>query len=93
MLEAEVVAGWKKKMEELCLSPDANLKWIQSWSAGVDNYALDKLATKQILLTSANGVHAYPISETIFALMLALTRKINTYIIKQVTKTLEQENL
>jgi phosphoglycerate dehydrogenase-like enzyme len=40
-----------------------------------------------LYLTSANGVHAYPISETIFGLMLALTRKIHTYVKNQQKKT------
>ena len=81
--DAEIIAGWKKGLDEFCLGPESKLKWLQSWSAGVDSMPLEKLAAKNIYLTSANGVHAYPISETIFALMLGLTRKINTYVKNQ----------
>ncbi|WP_223700471.1 D-2-hydroxyacid dehydrogenase [Sutcliffiella deserti] len=84
--EAEVILGWKKELEELSLNKSPNLKWIQAWSAGVNNIPLEKLSRKNILLTSANGVHAYPISETIFGLMLALTRKIHTYVKNQQKK-------
>ncbi|WP_113926566.1 D-2-hydroxyacid dehydrogenase [Bacillus sp. P14.5] len=80
---AEIIAGWKTSMKEAALEKETALRWIQTWSAGVDNMPLDQLDTKDILLTSANGVHAYPISETIFAMMLGLTRKIHTYIRKQ----------
>ncbi|WP_226037736.1 D-2-hydroxyacid dehydrogenase [Aquibacillus saliphilus] len=84
--DAEVIAGWKKEMESPCLASESNLQWIQSWSAGVDSYPLDAIAEKNIHLTSANGVHAFPISETIFGLMLALTRKIHTYVQNQKLK-------
>ncbi|WHY87366.1 D-2-hydroxyacid dehydrogenase [Neobacillus novalis] len=85
--DAEIIAGWKKGLEEYCLDPQAKLKWLQTWSAGVDKLPLEKLEARNITLTSANGVHAYPISETIFALMLGLTRKIHTYVRNQHSKT------
>jgi phosphoglycerate dehydrogenase-like enzyme len=81
--DAEIIAGWKKGMEVECLSPNSKLKWLQSWSAGVNSLPLDVLDSRNILVTSANGVHAFPISETIFGLMLGLTRKIHTYVKNQ----------
>jgi phosphoglycerate dehydrogenase-like enzyme len=81
--KAEVIAGWKKDLDELSLQGKSELRWVQAWSAGVNTMPLEKLASKEIALTSANGVHAYPISETIFGLMLALTRKIHTYVKNQ----------
>jgi phosphoglycerate dehydrogenase-like enzyme len=91
--DAEVIAGWRKGMERDCLQDDSKLKWLQTWSAGVDSHPLEKLAAKNILLTSANGVHAFPISETIFALILSLTRKIHTYVRNQQEKTWDHSNL
>ncbi|MED3562742.1 D-2-hydroxyacid dehydrogenase [Bacillus xiapuensis] len=85
--DAEIIAGWKKGIGEYCLTPESKLKWLQTWSAGVDSLPLEKLESKNVLLTSANGVHAYPISETIFALMLGLTRKIHAYVRNQQAKT------
>ncbi|KIL49108.1 D-2-hydroxyacid dehydrogenase [Jeotgalibacillus campisalis] len=84
--EAEVIAGWKKEMEEL-LTDESKLKWLQSCSAGVDNLSLETFEKRSQLVTSANGVHANPISETIFAMMLGLTRLIHTYVKQQQTKT------
>lgn len=81
--DAEIIVGWKKELEAYVLNKDAKLRWLQSWSAGVNSMPLAKMAEKEILLTSANGVHAYPISETIFALMLSMTRKIHTYVNQQ----------
>ncbi|WP_226680862.1 D-2-hydroxyacid dehydrogenase [Sutcliffiella horikoshii] len=84
--EAEIVVGWKKDLEKLSLVEGSNLRWIQAWSAGVNSIPLPTLSKNGIVLTSANGVHAYPISETIFALMLGLTRKIHTYVKQQQQK-------
>lgn len=81
--DAEIIAGWKKGIEKECLVPESKLKWLQTWSAGVNSLPLESLESRNITLTSANGVHAYPISETIFALMLGLTRKIHTYVKNQ----------
>lgn len=91
--DAEVIAGWKKGIEKECLQEDSKLKWLQSWSAGVNSHPLKALEAKNILLTSANGVHTFPISETIMAFMLSLTRKIHTYIKNQQTKTWNHSNL
>ncbi|WP_040206128.1 D-2-hydroxyacid dehydrogenase [Neobacillus jeddahensis] len=85
--DAEIIAGWKKGIEAYCLGPNSKLKWLQAWSAGIDSLPLASLQDNEIILTSANGVHAFPISETIFALMLGLTRKIHTYVKNQQTKT------
>lgn len=86
--EAEILAGSKN-----CISPDSKLKWQQSWSAGVNHLPLEVMKSKEMILTSANGVHAYPISETIFALMLGLTRKIHTYVKNQQSKTWHHANM
>ena len=85
--DAEIIAGWKNGLEEYCLTHESKLKWFQSWSAGVNSLPLEELNSRNIYLTSANGVHAYPISETVFALMLGLTRKIHTYVKNQQQKT------
>ncbi|HYK74296.1 MAG TPA: D-2-hydroxyacid dehydrogenase [Pseudoneobacillus sp.] len=91
--DAEIIAGWKKEITELGLQEDSKLRWLQTWSAGVNNLPLAELESRRIQVTSANGVHAFPISETIFALMLALTRKIHTYVRNQQTKTWHHSGL
>jgi len=84
--DAEVIIGWRSKWNQEKLWSNNQLQWIQTWSAGVNSLPLNKLAAQNIQLTSANGVHSYPIAETIFALMLALTRNIHTYVKNQKTK-------
>lgn len=85
MKDASVVAGWKKAMTPY-LDHAENLEWVQSWSAGIDSHPLEDFEKHKIKLTSANGVHAFPIAETIFALMLGWTRHIHTYTRQQQEK-------
>jgi phosphoglycerate dehydrogenase-like enzyme len=91
--DAEIIAGWKKEIVHSCIHNPSKLKWLQSWSAGVNSFPLKEMERKDILITTANGVHAYPISETIFALLLGLTRKINTYVRNQEKKTWHHSNI
>ncbi|MEC2075205.1 D-2-hydroxyacid dehydrogenase [Metabacillus fastidiosus] len=81
--DAEIIVGWKKEIAEHAIQPNSKLRWFQSWSAGINKLPLESFKELNIILTGASGVHAYPVSETIFALMLALTRKIDTYVKNQ----------
>ncbi|QCI69059.1 D-2-hydroxyacid dehydrogenase [Phreatobacter stygius] len=54
------------------------LRFIQSISAGLDQYDLDVLRAHNIRLASAQGVNANAVAEHAMGLMLALTRKIHT---------------
>ncbi|WP_312096267.1 D-2-hydroxyacid dehydrogenase [Niallia sp.] len=86
LIDSEIIVGWKSSFDLESIIQNDQLKWIQTWSAGVNSLPLDQLSKKNIYITSANGVHSYPISETIFALLLGLTRNIHTYVRNQQTK-------
>jgi len=86
--EAEVTLGYKLELDDF-----SNLKWVQSSSAGINHFPIEQFQSNGIMLTSANGVHAYPISETIFAYMLGLTRKIHTYVKNQKSKIWHHSNM
>ena len=72
----EVVLG-RVAPDRLAEAPE--LRWIQSWSAGLD-WLLEPSppagAPAGLQLTSASGVHAVPIAEHVFAALLALGRGI-----------------
>lgn len=56
-----------------------NLAWFQTWGAGVD--WLDRVPDARrgdYLLTNAAGIHDVQIGEHVFALLLALTRRLPT---------------
>lgn len=82
---AEIVAGWNREAMETCLrTPDSPLKWVHNWGAGVDGLPLREFRMRGVALTNSSGVHAFPISETVLAMMLSLTRKIHTYVRQQI---------
>ena len=59
------------------LSRAVNLRWFQAVGAGVNHLLTEDFARSGIVLTNARGNHAIPVSEHAFALLLALTRRIN----------------
>lgn len=81
--KAEILLGWSKVIEQHVLQVDSPLKWIQSWSAGVDKMPLNQFSEQGILLTTSSGVHAVPIAESIFAMILAFSRGIQQSIQNQ----------
>lgn len=52
------------------------LKWVQLHSAGVDHLRGHPIWNTDIRVTTTSGIHAVPIGEFAFALLLALARKI-----------------
>lgn len=63
------------------------LRFIQSVSAGTDQYDLDAIRAKGIRLASAQGVNANAVAEHAFALILALSRRIHLARDDQHTRT------
>lgn len=59
------------------------LKWIHALSAGVENLLFPEIKTNNTLLTNSRGIHGIPISEHVFAMMLAFTRGLNVFIRQQ----------
>ena len=72
--EVEIVVG----SAELDLVANApGLRWIQLWSTGADSvWECLGLPERDIQVTNLRGVHAVPISEHVFALLLARMRNI-----------------
>ncbi|MHB1217860.1 MAG: D-2-hydroxyacid dehydrogenase [Alphaproteobacteria bacterium] len=69
-----VVSGlWKNDL----ISHAKRLKFIQSISAGVDQYGKDELKAAGIRLASAQGANARAVSEHAMALILANTRRLS----------------
>lgn len=58
-----------------------NLRWVQSWSAGVTRYLeWEGLRNNEdIILTNMKGVHGPAIAEHVFGMLLSLTRDLDAY--------------
>lgn len=54
-----------------------NLRWLQLVSAGVNNWPVEKLAERGIQITTTSGIHAGPITEQMFGMLLMNTRALD----------------
>lgn len=67
-----------------CASPQAltgckNLKWLQTWSAGVDPYMAPGVLPEGCMLSSAVGAYGPAVSEHMLSAALALMKRLPTY--------------
>lgn len=73
--EADILFGWYMPAKYLPLAK--KLKWIHTPAAGIDYIMSEELKKTNILFTTSKGIHAIAMAEHVFALILALARKIN----------------
>jgi phosphoglycerate dehydrogenase-like enzyme len=62
------------------------LRWIQAASAGMDGWIHPEMVERGIVMTNASGVFALQVAEHAFALMLALTRGIGSFVRNQLER-------
>lgn len=74
----EIMYGWNKDYRLEDLSDFTQLKWIQAASAGVDYIPKEMTQRSQVQLTNMSGVHAVPITESVFGYLLATGRQLFT---------------
>jgi phosphoglycerate dehydrogenase-like enzyme len=81
--DAEVIAGW---VDEKTLRDAQNLRWLHTFSTGVDSMPCRGLIDRGILVTCSKGAHAIPIAEHVLMFMLMLTKNMPFYTKCQLTK-------
>lgn len=74
--ELEILFGWNKQFAPI-LEGKNNLKWVQTFSAGVNSLPLERMAELDIQLSNASGAHGGPISESVYGFLLSYLR--NTF--------------
>ena len=72
--EAQAILGFAHHFTEELLAAAKSLKWIQSFTTGVDGILRLKALRPEVILTSLRGVHGPQMSELTFLHMLALCR-------------------
>ncbi|MCB2224617.1 MAG: D-2-hydroxyacid dehydrogenase [Actinobacteria bacterium] len=72
--DAEILVTYPWREEFLV----PGLRWVQSVSAGTEQFPLDRFREAGVVLTSARGVHGPQVAEHAIALLLAMTRGIGT---------------
>jgi phosphoglycerate dehydrogenase-like enzyme len=72
--EVEISAGFKPPHE---LILNGKLKWHHAFSAGMDwMFEIDGYQNLPMILTNSSGIHAIPMSEHTFAMILAFNRSL-----------------
>ncbi|MDO5026314.1 MAG: D-2-hydroxyacid dehydrogenase [Tissierellia bacterium] len=64
-----------------------NLKWVFSYSAGVDSYPLEAFKDMKVKLTNVSGVHAKNISEQVLGVMIMFSRNLIQAMMNKEEKT------
>lgn len=67
-----VTGTWEDRYADL--APD--LSWVQIESAGYDHIPVDTLYEHGIRLSNASGIHAKPIAEHVYGLLLGIERRL-----------------
>lgn len=82
LANAEVLLGWDPAFASI-LDHENQLKWVQTYSAGVDYLPLIKLAEAQVILTNARGTNAENIAQQTLGYMLVFERKLYSMLLDQ----------
>ncbi|HEX8917700.1 MAG TPA: NAD(P)-dependent oxidoreductase, partial [Chloroflexota bacterium] len=76
--DADVLYSWL--VPNSVPSETPRLRWIHLPSAGVDHLKGHPVWKSDILLSASTGIHTVPMSEHLFAMLLALTRQIDALV-------------
>ncbi|MCY9806150.1 D-2-hydroxyacid dehydrogenase [Lentilactobacillus senioris] len=82
LANTEVLLGWDPAFAKL-LDNDNQLKWVQTFSAGVDSLPLTQLAQANVTLTNARGTNAENIAQQTLGYMLVYERKFYSILLEQ----------
>lgn len=71
--ELEIVYGGLNGAD---LARAKSLRWLQTGGAGVDGLLTAELRSRDLTITNASGIHAEPITEHMFGMLLMVTRRL-----------------
>jgi phosphoglycerate dehydrogenase-like enzyme len=77
----------------LALRDAVELRWLHTFSAGVDNPFFGKLRERGVRLTTSSGAHAVPIAQTVIWYLLALSRGAEAWRDAQERRSWERHDL
>ncbi|RKL66498.1 D-2-hydroxyacid dehydrogenase [Salipaludibacillus neizhouensis] len=72
---AEIIITYGDDLSENILNQTSNLKWVMVIAAGIDKLPFEALHKRDILVTSAKGIHKAPMSEYVFFMMMSVYRQ------------------
>ena len=72
----DIVFNASRKLQAEELRKLCKLRWIFSYSAGVEHYPLDELEKSGVILSNTSGVHAKNIAEQVMGAMIMFSRNL-----------------
>ncbi|RPA62412.1 glyoxylate reductase [Aerococcus agrisoli] len=88
----EILYGWKNEFADQFLTQGYDsLRWIQVQFAGVNQLPSEILSDDNIRITNMSGIHAIPITETVFGYILNQYRHLLLYKTRQASSTWQAE--
>lgn len=92
MTDTEIIAGTPNLIPSI--DSAKNLRWIHSFSAGVDSLLTKELIKSKIIVSNSSGIHAIPIAEHVVGFILLFTRRFYETFRKQQRKIwIKNQNL
>ncbi len=73
LAQAEIIYGYRPPQNVIARSP--RLKWIQTMLAGVDHFLTADIVKSRVTVTNTSGIHASPVSEMAFCMMLMFAKQ------------------
>ncbi|SDI92698.1 D-2-hydroxyacid dehydrogenase [Alteribacillus bidgolensis] len=75
LLEANIIITYGEDLTENILDQASQLKWVMVIAAGIDKLPFEALNKRNILVTSAKGIHRAPMSEYVFMMLMLVYRQ------------------
>ena len=75
LADAEALAGFPRDLAEISLAFAPRLKWIHSFSAGMEKVLTPELKASDVIVSNSSGVHAIPIAEYVLACIFIFAKK------------------
>ncbi|MFG6117516.1 D-2-hydroxyacid dehydrogenase [Halobacillus sp. MO56] len=89
--EAEIFITYGEDLNDELVKQAKKLKWIMVLSAGMEKMPFNQIDQQQILVTNARGIHAVPMAEYTFAMLLQIARQTKTVIANETTHTWDKK--
>lgn len=86
MPDCDILVTWGWMDISRLITDAPKLKWIHALSAGVENIITPAVQSMDAIVTNSRGIHGIPVSEHVFALMLAFSRGLNYFIRHQLNR-------
>lgn len=75
---ADILVTYGEDLSASHIEKAVQLKWIMVASAGLEKMPLEEIASRNIMLTNARGIHKTPMAESIIAHILSIKKSLPT---------------